>query len=73
MLAKARHGHADWFLETQQGVVRTRDAADGPVADQIDQMTAAVEEAGYDEDQAEAVATLAGVNRDYMAKALNSF
>ena len=54
-------------------MVRTRDAADGPVADQIDQMTAAVEEAGYDEDQAEAVATLAGVNRDYMAKALNSF
>ncbi len=41
------------------------------VADQIDQMTAAAEAAGYDEEQAEAVATLTGVNRDYMAKALD--
>ena len=41
------------------------------VADQIDQMTAAAEEAGYDEDQVEAVATLTGVDRDYMAKALD--
>lgn len=41
------------------------------VADQINQMTAAAEEAGYDEDQVEAVATLTGVNRDYMAKALD--
>lgn len=41
------------------------------VADRIDRMTAAAEEAGYDEDQVEAVATLTGVNRDYMAKALD--
>lgn len=41
------------------------------VADQINQMTSAAEEAGYDEDQVEAVATLTGVNRDYMAKALD--
>lgn len=41
------------------------------VADQIDQMTAAAEAAGYDEEQVEAVATLTGVNRDYMAKALD--
>lgn len=41
------------------------------VVDQIDQMTTAAEEAGYNEDQVEAVATLAGVNRDYMVKALD--
>lgn len=41
------------------------------VADQIDQMAAAAEAAGYDEEQVEAVATLTGVNRDYMANALD--
>ena len=41
------------------------------VADQINQMTSAAEEAGYDEGQVEAVATPTGVNRDYMAKALD--
>ncbi len=40
-------------------------------ADQIAYMTSAAEEAGYSEEQAQAVATLTGVDRAYMEKALD--